>query len=85
MVKGVSRQVIVVQSPEPKLFEQAIFFLRADALGDGVTEDHLMEEARQILRSQKEKRSRGIVRGILWAISGAACTAAAWVCTLILR
>lgn len=85
MVKGISRQVIVVQSPEPKLFEQAIFFLRADALGDGVTEDHLMEEARQILRSQKEKRSGGIIRGILWAISGAACTAAVWVCTLILR
>ena len=24
MVKGISRQVIVVQSPEPKMFEQAI-------------------------------------------------------------
>lgn len=27
MVKGISRQVIVVHSPEPKLFEQAIFIL----------------------------------------------------------
>ena len=26
MVKGISRQVIVVQSPEPKMFEQAILF-----------------------------------------------------------
>ena len=31
MVKGVSRQVILVRPPEPKLFEQAIFILRDDA------------------------------------------------------
>ena len=30
MVKGISRQVIVVQSPDPKLFDQAIFILRDD-------------------------------------------------------
>ena len=34
MVKGISRQVIVVHSPEPKLFEQAIFILKDD-VGDG--------------------------------------------------
>ena len=27
MVKGISRQVILVHSPDPKLFEQAIFIL----------------------------------------------------------
>ena len=32
MVKGNTRQVIVVKSPDPKLFEQAIFLLREDAL-----------------------------------------------------
>ena len=38
MVKGISRQVIVVRSPDPKLFEQAIFILREDALGkDGMS------------------------------------------------
>ena len=31
MVKGVTRQVIVVKSPDPKLFEQAIFIMREDA------------------------------------------------------
>ena len=31
MVKGISRQVILVHSPDPKLFEQAIFILRDDA------------------------------------------------------
>ena len=33
MVKGISRQVIVVQSPEPKMFEQAIFILKDEAIG----------------------------------------------------
>ena len=33
MVKGISRQVIVVRSPDQKLFEQAIFILREEALG----------------------------------------------------
>ena len=42
MVKGISRQVIVVHSPEPKLFEQAIFILKEDALRqEGVTDDLL--------------------------------------------
>ena len=33
MVKGISRQVIVVHSPDPKLFEQAIFILKDGAVG----------------------------------------------------
>ena len=45
MVKGVSRQVIVVHSPEPKLFEQAIFILKDDAVGEGITDEALMKEA----------------------------------------
>ena len=36
MVKGISRQVIVVHSPDPKLFEQAIFILKEDAAQNGV-------------------------------------------------
>lgn len=35
MVKGISRQVIVVHSPDPKLFEQAIFILKDNAVGRG--------------------------------------------------
>ena len=50
MVKGISRQVIVVQSPDPKLFEQAIFILKDDAVGKaGVTEEMLLKEANRII------------------------------------
>ena len=49
MVKGNTRQVIVVKSPDPKLFEQAIFLLREDALEKhGVGERELLEEARRV-------------------------------------
>ncbi|MFR6393801.1 MAG: hypothetical protein ACLUNQ_00590 [Oscillospiraceae bacterium] len=35
MVKGISRRVIVVESPDPRVFDQAIFILRNDVLGGG--------------------------------------------------
>ena len=49
MVKGVSRQVIVVHSPDPKLFDQAIFILKDDAVGQGITEEALLKEAQQVI------------------------------------
>ena len=42
MVKGISRQVIVVQGPDRELFEQAIFILREDA--PDVTDEALLKE-----------------------------------------
>ena len=51
MVKGISRRVIVVDSPDPKLFEQAIFILRNDALTkEGVTPQQVLGEACRIAR-----------------------------------
>ena len=37
MVQGVSRQVIVVKSPDPRFFEQAIFIVKEDAFGKGAS------------------------------------------------
>ena len=38
MVKGITRQVILVKSPDPKLFEEAIFLVKEEALtGDEVS------------------------------------------------
>lgn len=51
MVKGTSRRVIVVDSPDPKLFEQAIFIVKNDALTqEGVTAQQLLGEACRIAR-----------------------------------
>ena len=57
MVKGISRQVIVVNSPDPKLFEQAIFIVRSDAR-EGVTARELVEQAREVARSYAAESGR---------------------------
>ena len=49
MVKGTSRRVIVVDSPDPKLFEQAIFIVKNEAFAqEGVTSQQVLGEACRI-------------------------------------
>lgn len=79
MVKGVSRQVIVVKSPDGKMFEQAIFILREDA--EGVTDAQLLKEAQKA--AAQAKRS-ALSFGPLWACGGAVCTAIVWLLTTVL-
>ena len=47
MVQGVSRQVIVVKSPDPRFFEQAIFIVKEDAFGKGASAEAVLQEARR--------------------------------------
>ena len=51
MVKGISRRVVVVESPDQRYFEQAIFIVRNDAAGEGVTARDLVEEAKRVARN----------------------------------
>lgn len=83
MVKGISRQVIVVHSPDPKLFEQAIFIIREDARE--VTQEQLLKEANQLIRGpvgQKKKR-RLSMYGPVWACGGALVTGLVWLITAL--
>ena len=83
MVKGISRQVIVVHSPEPKLFEQAIFILKEDA--QGVTDEQLLKEANRALHSQVSDGGRKLLRsGPVWACGGAVLTGLVWLITSFL-
>ena len=82
MVKGVSRRVIVVDSPDPKLFEQAIFIVKNDAFSqEGVTSQQVLGEACRIARScaaPQTLQSPLWRRVPLWGwIAGAAAIAAA--------
>lgn len=82
MVKGISRQVIVVHSPDPKLFEQAIFILKEDAVGqEGITDEALLKEAGQALHSRGKRRL--FMAGPVWACGGALVTGLAWLLSIL--
>ncbi len=81
MVKGISRQVLVVQGAEPKLFEQAIFILKDNA--PEVTEDALLKEAQRLMQTGSPKR-RLWHYGAFWASLGAGTTGLVWLLTIFL-
>ena len=84
MVKGNSRQVIVVNAPDQKLFDQAIFILRDGAVRpEGITDEALLKEAKQYISVPRQKRSIWYNDGPLWACAGAALTGIAWVMSLM--
>ncbi len=96
MVKGISRRVIVVRSPDPRFFEQAIFLMREDALSSpGVTAEQVVTEARQVAAGYI-RRNSGLGRRFprltwlenlprwAWGLSGAAATGLVWLLTLLI-
>ena len=83
MVKGVSKQVIVVQNPDKELFDQAIFILKDGAVRQGITEDALLKEARQVIQNPEKKRFLRYY-GPVWACGGAAVTGMIWLATSFL-
>ena len=85
MVKGISRQVIVVQSPEPKLFDQAIFILKEN-MGEGITDEVLLREARKVIQNSGSERKKRYfyLYGAFWASVGAFAMGLIWVTTLLL-
>ena len=83
MVKGISKQVIVVNSPDRELFEQAIFILKDEAVSQGITEELLLKEAKRTIQSPGKKRYLRYY-GPVWACGGAVVTAIAWLLTVLL-
>lgn len=82
MVKGISRQVIVLHNPEEKLFEQAIFILKEKAITQGITDDILMQEARRLITAPSKRKL--LQCGPAWACGGALLTGAVWLLSSLL-
>lgn len=79
MVKGISRQVVLVHAPDTQLFEQAIFILKDSA--EGVTDEMLLKEAKRIINTPKKPKA---TYGPIWACGGAALTGLIWLITIFL-
>ena len=76
-VKGISRQVILVESPDPKLFDQAIFILKDG--NQGVTQEQLLKEATRLIGyPQMKKHSRYRLQEFLLLGIGASFTGLVW-------
>ena len=84
MVKGISKQVIMVHSPDPKLFEQAIFILKDEAVENGITEEALLKEAQSLIRPGQGRKRKLRYYGPIWACGGAVITGFIWMITLLL-
>lgn len=81
MVKGISRQVVVVNAPDQKLFEQAIFILKD---GAEVTDEALLREANKAIHSHPEGKKRRLwLYGPVWACFGAGATGLVWLLTAL--
>lgn len=80
MVKGISKQVIVVDAPEPELFEQAIFILKEDA--PRVSDEELLKEAKRLICvPQISARWQA---GPVWALCGGTVVGFIWLLSALL-
>ena len=86
MVKGITRQVIVVKPPDTKLFDEAIFILKDRT---GISDEQILEQARRAADAYLHTRVRR-ARGIRWQplvymLLGMLSTGIPWMLWLSLR
>ncbi len=86
MVKGITKQVVLVHSPDRKLFEQAIFILSDEATAEGgVTDEALLKEARFAIREKRSYPAKINWNHVLaGSVAGTMFTSALWVISLLL-
>ena len=85
MVKGTSKRIVVVKSPDPRVFEQAIFIVREDFLHRrGAEPKRVLREAQEVADEYVRAAvaaPRSIFSRIppfVFAIAGALLVAGAW-------
>ncbi len=82
VIKGTSKRIVVVKSPDPKIFEEAIFIVKEDYLGRS-GRPNALKEAQQVanayIRSAvSAPRRRLRIQPLLWAIIGVFLSCAAF-------
>ena len=84
VVKGTNRRIVVVRSPDERVFEQAIFIIRDDYLRkEKNSVEKLLEEASRtandyIRKTTPKKQRRHRLRKSLYAAAGVAAAGLTW-------
>lgn len=75
VVKGTARRIVVVKSPDKKVFEEAIFIVREEYMHSaGISQSELMKQARDAARGYvgklhtREKKPRQALTAVISAI-----------------
>ena len=85
MVRGISKQVIVVEGNNRDFFENAIFILKEDCLKEGIGEKDLLRQAKNALVGTNAVIKRNTRwSGAVWALGGFALSCGLWLLTLLL-
>ena len=83
MVKGITRQVVVVQGGAPAPFEQAIFLVRDKALQDeALTDEALLKQAK--LACRQPPAAFSLQQRLLWSLAGAGLIGGLWLLSALL-
>ena len=93
MVKGITKQVILVKSPDTKLFEEAIFIVKEEALAkEGLDAEQVIRQARQaadcyLKGNRNWKRTlqkMPLLTGLLWCAAGGVLASGIWMVSMFL-
>ena len=86
MVKGITRQVIVVKPPDAELFDQAIFILKDRA---AISDEQILDQARRAADAYlntRVRRARGMRwQPLIWLLLGALSVGIPWAVWFFLR
>ena len=85
MVKGMQKRIIVVKSPDPRIFDEAIFIIREDYLAaSGADKAAVLKEAQRVAGEYmkanvpRHRRLLGRIPPAAAAAAGAVATGIAW-------
>ena len=82
MVKGITRRVVIIKSPDPDIFDEAIFLVKEDAFSKGVTENDVLRQAKNVandyVRNTITKKPKKKIHPAFFSPLGALAMGALW-------
>lgn len=89
MVKGITRRVVMIKSPDPQLFDEAIFIVRDEGTRkSGVTYEEILRQAQNVAENyvKSKKNPPRLLRlpPFVYALIGAGAVGILWLITALI-